>query len=198
MVFLRRCLLLACAFLLSGGPLFAASGRENRDYAAAAAAFQDGMYGRAETAFAQFVEKYPKSGRIGEAVLLQAQADLKLGKFADAIALLTDADNQAKAGKLADEYVYWTGKAQFQDAHYSGGGGNLDRAGAKISRVEAAAEGGGRGGFGVHRTGRVAAGGRVAGGHERRFFAGRAIGSGRRIGGPREIASGPGKIRIEQ
>lgn len=118
MVFLRRCLLLACAFLLSGGSLSAAGGRENRDYAAAAAAFQDGMYGRAETAFAQFVEKYPKSERIGEAVLLQAQAELKLGKFADAIALLTDADNQAKAGKLADEYVYWTGEAQFQDAHY--------------------------------------------------------------------------------
>jgi TolA-binding protein len=118
MVFLWRCLLLAFAFTLSGGPLLAASGRENRAYAAAAAAFQDGMYGRAETAFAQFVEKYPKSERVGEAILLQAQAEIKLGDFTNAVARLTHLDNLAKAGPLADEYVYWTGEAQFQSANY--------------------------------------------------------------------------------
>jgi len=118
MAFLRQWLLILFALGLSGGQIMAAGGRENRAYAAAAAAFQDGMYGRAETTFAQFVEKYPKSERVGEAILLQAQAELKLGDFTNAIARLTDPANLAKAGSLADEYCYWTGEAQFQSANY--------------------------------------------------------------------------------
>jgi len=118
MAFLRQWLLILFALGLGGGQIMAAGGRENRAYAAAAAAFQDGMYGRAETAFAQFVEKYPKSERAGEAILLQAQAELKLGDFTNAVARLTNPGNLAKAGLLADEYVYWTGEAQFQSANY--------------------------------------------------------------------------------
>jgi TolA-binding protein len=76
------------------------------------------MYGRAETAFAQFVEKYPKSERVGEVILLQAQAEIKLGDFTNAVARLTHPDNLAKAGPLADEYLYWTGEAQFQNGDY--------------------------------------------------------------------------------
>jgi TolA-binding protein len=119
MAFLRQWLLILFALVLGGEPIIAASARENRDYAAAAGAFQDGMYDRADMAFAQFVEKYPDSGNVGEAVLLRAQAELKLGKFTNAVALLTDANNQAKAGKLADEYFYWIGEAQFQNANYT-------------------------------------------------------------------------------
>jgi TolA-binding protein len=119
MIFLRSWLLILFALVLSGGTIFAASARENRDFAAAASAFQDGMYDRAETAFAQFAEKYPNSGHAAEAILLRAQAELKLGKFAEAAALLDNADNLAKAGKLADEYFYWTGEVQFQAANYS-------------------------------------------------------------------------------
>ena len=119
MAFLRQWLLILFALGLGGGQIMAAGGRENRAYAAAAAVFQDGMYGRAETAFAQFVEKYPKSERVGEAILLQAQAEIKLGDFTNAVARLANPDNQARAGSLADEYVYWTGEAQFQSADYS-------------------------------------------------------------------------------
>ena len=115
--FFRRTVLILFALILGGGPLFAAS-REERAYAAAAAAFQDGMYDRAESAFAQFVEKYPKSERVAEAILLQAQAELKLGDTTDAAALLTHPDYLAKAGPLVDEYVYWTGEAQFQSGNY--------------------------------------------------------------------------------
>ena len=118
MVFLWRWLLFAFAFTLSAGPIFAASTRENRDYTAAAGAFQDGMYDRAETAFAQFVGKYPNSSHVAEAILLQAQAELKQEKFTNAIALLNDTNNLAKAGTQAEEYVYWTGEAQFQNANY--------------------------------------------------------------------------------
>jgi TolA-binding protein len=120
MAFLRQWLLILFALVLGGGQLFAASARENRDYAAAADAFQNGMYDRAGTAFAQFVGKYPNSGRLAEAVLLQAQAELKQEKFSDAIALLAEVNNQTKAGKLADEYFYWAGEAQFEGANYSG------------------------------------------------------------------------------
>ena len=120
MVFLWRWLLLAFAFTSGCAQIFAAGARENRDYAAAAAAFQDGMYERATNEFAQFVEKYPNSGQVAEAILLRAQAELKLGEFTNASALLADTNNLAKAGKLADEYFYWTGEAQFQGTNYSG------------------------------------------------------------------------------
>ncbi len=119
MAFLRQWLLILFALGLGGEQIIAASGRENRAYAAAVAAFSDGMYGRAETAFAQFAEKYPKSERLAEAVLLQAQAEIKLGDFTNAVARLTRPDQLARAGSLADEYVFWTGEAQFQAARYA-------------------------------------------------------------------------------
>jgi TolA-binding protein len=120
MAFLRQSFLILFALVLGGGQVIAASARENRDYAAAAAAFQVGMFGRADTAFAQFLEKYPESARVAEATLLQAQAEIKLGEFTNASAKLTGTNNLAKAGSLADEYVYWTGEAQFEGTNYSG------------------------------------------------------------------------------
>src|SRR5258706_2280619 len=118
MVFSWRWLLVAFALVLGCGSSFAAgSTKEERAYAAAVSAFQDRMYDRAEAQFAQFIEKYPSSSHAAEAVLLQAQAEFKQGKLKDAIARL--ADNQPTAGTLADEYVYWTGEAQFQGSNYA-------------------------------------------------------------------------------
>src|SRR5271167_2855558 len=115
MAFYRQCLLVLFALVLSCGRLSAASAKEQTAYAAAVAAFQDEMWSRAETGFAQFVQKYPKSTNAPEAVLLQAQAQFKQGKLAAAIALLADPSHLAKAGPLADQYVYWIGEAQFQN-----------------------------------------------------------------------------------
>jgi len=112
MVFCRLWLLLGFTLMLSGGDLLAATTREDRAYAAAASAFQDGMWNRAETALARFIEKYPKSSHLPEAVLLQAEAQYKQGKLLEAIVLLTEHKNDA--GDLADQYVYWIGEAQFQ------------------------------------------------------------------------------------
>ena len=53
MAFLRRWFLIWFTLVLGGGQVFAASAREDRAYAAAVAAFQDGMWSRAETEFAQ-------------------------------------------------------------------------------------------------------------------------------------------------
>jgi len=67
----------------------AATTREDRAYAAAVSAFQDGIWSRAEAEFAKFIQKYPASDRVAGAVLLQAEAEYKQGKFPEAIALLT-------------------------------------------------------------------------------------------------------------
>ena len=112
MAFRWRWLLILFTLILSDEQLSAASPKEQRAYAAAVAAFQDEMWGRAETEFAQFIQKYPKSTNAPEAVLLQAQAEFKQGKLAQAIALLQA--RKAGAGHLADQYVYWIGEAQFQ------------------------------------------------------------------------------------
>src|ERR1017187_1395462 len=113
MAFRWQWLLILLALSTGGERSFAASAREDRAYAAAVTAFQDEMWGRAETEFAQFVQKYPKSTNTPEAVLLQAQAEFKQGKLAQAIALLNA--RTAGAGHLADQYAYWIGEAQFQN-----------------------------------------------------------------------------------
>jgi len=112
MAFYRRWHLVLFALILSGGPLFAATTREDRAYATAVSAFQDGIWNRAETEFARFVQKYPDSDRVAVAVLLQAEAEYKQGKLPEAITLLTL--RKSGAGDMADQYVYWTGEAQFQ------------------------------------------------------------------------------------
>jgi TolA-binding protein len=112
----RAFALICVAALLAGGSLRAAGSGENRAYAAATQAFQDGMWERAEAEFAQFVEKHPKSERVPEAVLLQAQAQFKLGKCGPVVSLLTA--RQGGAGRLADEYLFWMGEAQFASTNY--------------------------------------------------------------------------------
>src|SRR6516225_3085961 len=114
-------------FLLGPGvvSLSAASSREVRAYSAAASAFQDGMWGRAEVEFAEFVDKYPKSERVPEAILMQAEADIKQEKFLQAIELLNTHETQA--GRLADQYVFWLGEAQFQNEDYAAAAATFSR-----------------------------------------------------------------------
>ena len=124
MAFLRRWLLIGFALVLGGETLFAAGSREERAYAAAAQAFQDAVWNRAETEFAQFVQKYPKSTNAPLAVLLQAQAELKQGKLADAMGLLTV--RRAIAGNLADQYEYWMAQAQSQSGDFAAAADTLN------------------------------------------------------------------------
>lgn len=113
MAFLRRWLLILSVLILGGGQILAAGTREENAFAAAAKAFQDEVWAHAETGFAQFRERFPKSERLAEAVLFQAQAEFQQGKFTNAIALLADTNNLAQAKILADRYAYWTAEAQF-------------------------------------------------------------------------------------
>ncbi|HTA95003.1 MAG TPA: tetratricopeptide repeat protein [Verrucomicrobiae bacterium] len=104
--------------ILSAGQIFAASDtKEQRAYAAAASAFQDEMWGRAETEFDQFKKNYPNSTNAPLAVLMQAQAEFKQGKLTNTVALLTS--RKSSAGNLTDQYVYWIGEAQFQNMDFT-------------------------------------------------------------------------------
>ena len=111
MALLRRWLLIFTVLILGSGPLGAASGREERAFAAATATFQDQNWNRAEMEYAQFIQHFPKSSHVPAAVLAQAQAQFKQGKYAEAGALLSA--HSAMAGSLADTYAYWLGEAQF-------------------------------------------------------------------------------------
>jgi TolA-binding protein len=124
MAFRWQWLLILLVLLSGGGQGLAATAREDRAHAAAVSAFQDGMWSRAEAEFAKFIQKYPKSDRLAEAVLLQAEAEYQQGKLTNSIALLTA--RKAEAGNLADQYAYWIGEAQFQNGDFSAAAETFD------------------------------------------------------------------------
>ncbi len=114
MALLRQTLLILFALLLSVGQLLAADGtRAKRAYAAAIISFQDGDYPRAGLEFAEFIQRFPNSTNVPNAVLLEAQAAYQQENYTNAISLLTE--NMAGAGTLADQYIDWIGKAQFAE-----------------------------------------------------------------------------------
>ena len=117
MAFFRQWLLILAVLALGAGTVAAAS-REDRAYAAAASAFQDQNWARAETALAAFLHKYPHSPHVAEALLLQAQAQFQQGKFAEALSLL--ATQRPLAGDRADAFDYWTGEIQSATGDYAG------------------------------------------------------------------------------
>ena len=92
---------------------------EQRDFTAAARAFQDLNYERAEREFGEFAQTWKDSAFKVEAVLRQAQARYHLTNYPGALSLLTAGLPQA--GKLADQYQFWLGEVHFRV-------GNLDRA----------------------------------------------------------------------
>jgi len=85
---------------------------EDIAYKAAARAFQDGFFERAERELGDWAKQYPKSGKWPEVILLQAQARCKLSQYDAAINLL-NAD-YAQAGKQADKFRLWIAEAQLQ------------------------------------------------------------------------------------
>jgi TolA-binding protein len=120
MIFQWRWILILPALILSGEiALAAGSAKEQRAFAAAVGAFNDRMYPHAEAEFGQFQKDYPDSTNAPMAVLLETQSEFKQREFSNAIALLNDTNNLAKAGTLADQYFYWTGEAQFTNGDFS-------------------------------------------------------------------------------
>ena len=91
--------------------LRAASAGENRAFTAAARAFNEGFYERAEKEFSEFIKKYPNAERAEEAWLSQAQGRFKLKQFAGVVELLNNPP--ARAGKQADQALYWRAESFF-------------------------------------------------------------------------------------
>lgn len=115
MIFWRKLLLVLFTLVLGAGQLLAAT-RAERDYAAAVAAFNDGIYDRAESELTQFIETHPNFNHVAEAVLLKGQAQFKQGKFTEAITTLSAPAGDW--GNLADQYAYWLGEAQYAQGKF--------------------------------------------------------------------------------
>jgi TolA-binding protein len=105
--------LAAWAILARGG--FAQETAEGRAFQAAARAFEGGTFERAEREFAEFVQNFPTSPQVPEAILYQARAAMRQQKIAAAVELLTT--NLAKAGPLTDLYRYRLGEAYLQSTN---------------------------------------------------------------------------------
>ena len=90
---------------------------EDRDFTAAARAFQDLSYERAEREFGAFVKAWTNSAFKAEALLRQAQARYFLTNSVGAMELLTAGLPQS--GTLADQYQFWLAESQFQAGRYA-------------------------------------------------------------------------------
>ena len=124
MAFSRTWWLVLLVLALGAGSGRAAGGREQRAYDEAVLAFHNGLWDLADLEFAQFAQKYPASPRLPAAGLFQAQAEFKLGKYAQCELLLTT--RRAAAGTNADAYAYWIGEAQFQKGDFAAAAGTLE------------------------------------------------------------------------
>jgi TolA-binding protein len=98
--------------LLAGAPqalAAAASPEEEQALKAASESFRLTYYERAEKDFGGFVQKFPASDHVAEAIFFQAEARLKQTNYSGAISLLTT--NLGSAGAWADKYLYSLGQA---------------------------------------------------------------------------------------
>jgi TolA-binding protein len=116
------CLLLA----LAGGRVEAALfGGEAKAFETASKSYQLKMWERAEREFAEFAKDHPKSEKVAEALLWQAQAQFEQGKFGAVVELLSA--RQSQAGNLEDQFLYWIATAQFQGTNYPAAAASFGR-----------------------------------------------------------------------
>lgn len=107
-----RIILLALLLALTGARVDAALfGSEKKDLELATRSFDMRLWARAEKEFASFIKNHPKSEKITEAVLRQAEALFWQNKYDEAVTLLTL--REGDAGKSADQFLYWIAEAQF-------------------------------------------------------------------------------------
>src|SRR4051812_49014 len=104
MVRFARPFFILLALMFGAAPVFAASSGETNAFAVAMEKFRL-SHDLAEKDLADFVRKYPNSGRVPEAIWYQAQAMLSSGQVNGAIDLLTT----NRPGTLEPQYLYWLG-----------------------------------------------------------------------------------------
>jgi TolA-binding protein len=100
------------AFFAAVASLGAATPVEKKAFDAGSMSFRGGWWERSEREFGEFIQTYPKSDLVPEAILLQAEARIKQRNFSGAIELLNA--HRALAGRLGDEYLFWQAEALFQ------------------------------------------------------------------------------------
>lgn len=101
-------------FFLSPALAFAAEPGEAEAFAAAAKSSQDGFFERAESAWADFLTRYPNSARANEAILAQAQARHQLKRYPAALEILNA--RLPQAGPLTDQYRFWRAQTLLDSA----------------------------------------------------------------------------------
>jgi TolA-binding protein len=107
----RLCRFILCLLLIWGacsGTAVAAAPSEKGLFTSASQALQDGFYSKAEEDFASFVQLFPASPKVPEAILRQAEARLKLKNYAGAVELLSG--HLAQAGPLSADYLFRLGQ----------------------------------------------------------------------------------------
>lgn len=107
---------ICAAILLFACHAFAQSSQETRAFDLAVRSFQLGVYDRAQNELAMFMEQFPGSPKVPEALLLQAQCALRLKQLDSARDLLTT--NAPRAGDLADQYRYWLGETHLRATNF--------------------------------------------------------------------------------
>ncbi|MCS7089803.1 MAG: tetratricopeptide repeat protein [Verrucomicrobiota bacterium] len=107
------CLALALSWL---GCLNSPAQSEEDDFLAAARAFEDELWERAERELAAFHHRYPDSPRRPLAVLLWAQALCRLGRPDEAVSLLET--ESKRAGTVADAFLFWRAEAEQQRGRF--------------------------------------------------------------------------------
>lgn len=85
---------------------------ENKAFAAAQKAFESASYPVAAQFFSDFVQRFPASDKVPEAILFQARARLKQGEIDAGIELLKT--HLSKSGRVTDQYHYWLAESYFQ------------------------------------------------------------------------------------
>ena len=103
-------------FIALGTTALAQTQQETRAFDAAIRSFQLGTYDRAQNELASFVEQFPASAKVSEALLLQAQCALRLKQLGAAREILTT--NATRAGDLADQYRYWLGETHIRATNF--------------------------------------------------------------------------------
>lgn len=95
-----------------------AADAETRAFNTAAKALKDDFASLAEREFASFVEKFPDSPRVPDAILGQARAAFSRTNFVRALSLLQT--NLLRAGSLADQYWFWLGQTRLASGDAAG------------------------------------------------------------------------------
>jgi TolA-binding protein len=125
MSFSGRVILLLLLGFWTVGSVWSASGAENQAFTAAEKLYLDAFYKEAETNFSDYIQKFPNSPRIPEAILFQAQARLKLGDYAGALNLLSA--HQGQAGAFTDWYLLVQGEALLSKGDFAQAEANFSR-----------------------------------------------------------------------